>query len=589
MRDPKDLTHLLNAAPMSRRYLLQRAALLGVSMPIFGSLLAACETDDDDDDVVDDDDPAVEPDDDVDDDVDDVEPDDDVDDDEPVDDDDRYGGRVILMGHHPIESLHPDDDGPTVTWTSINNIHEPLIDIDHAYELEMLLATDYEISDDGMTYTLTLREGVLFHDGEPFTSEDVKYTYDWYMDPDNAAITAADFEAVDNVEAPDDLTVVVNMESPDASFLRNGLNAMIVASHQLEELGYEGYSADPVGTGPFQLLEWDPDDQTLLGAFEDHWAGRPYIDELQTRIIPEGSVRVLELETGGADSSIWMVGVDDALRMHDEADELGITSYQTIATACNHFPMNNTYDQFQERDVRRAMMHAIDRDQVIESVFAGAAVKATANISPAIDEFYEPDVVDYPYDPDLAVEILEDAGWELNDDGIREKDGVELSWESIVLTGDEARRPEAEMVTEFLSQVGMNMEIFENPQGSTPMREGEAAMALYNWTYGGGNGEPDARVTLHSEGGNNFSHYSNPEMDELLEEGVRESDPAARREIYSQVQQLFAEDVPFLFMMYWDWYNQWNQRVQGLADPADVLSGSNMYRSSQMRQIWIEE
>lgn len=598
MQEKRDLAQLLQATPMSRRYLLQRAAILGVSMPIFGSLIAACEVDDEDgvDDDTDDEDtdeeePAADEDEDEDDDeaVDEPDEDDEDEDDEDTDEEGRQGGRLVLLGHHPLESLHPDDDGPTVTWTGINSIHEPLIEVNYAFEVEMVLATDYEISEDGMTYTIQLREGVVFHDGEPFTSEDVKFTFDWYMDEDNAAITAADFEAVDNIEAPDEQTIVVNMASPDASFLRLGMNAMIVASHHHEELGYEGYSADPIGTGPFQLLEWNPDDHTLVGAFEDHWDGRPYIDEIDIRVVPEGSVRVLELETGGADSSIWMVGVDDAIRMHEEGEELGIVSYKTVSTACNHFPMNNTYEQFQERDVRRAMMHAIDRDQVIESVFAGAAVKATANLSPALEEWYEPDVVEYPYDPDLAVEILEEAGWELNDDGIREKDGVELSWESIVLTGDEARRPEAEMVTEFLSQVGMNMEIFENPQGSTPMREGEAAMALYNWTYGGSNGEPDARVTLHSDGGNNFSHYSNPDMDELLEEGVREADPAARAEIYSEVQKLFAEEVPFIYMMYWDWYNQWNQRVQGLPSPDEVLAGSQLYSSTMTRKIWIEE
>ncbi len=598
MRDSHDLAHLLQATPMSRRYLLQRAAMLGVSLPIFGSLLAACEFDDEDDDVVDDDtdddEPAVDPDDD--------EPDDDeVDDDEPVDDTDdedvddepdtdgQQGGRLILLGHHPLESLHPDDDGPTVTWTGINAIHEPLIGIDHAFELEMVLATDYEISDDGMEYTLTLRDGVLFHDGEEFTAEDVKFTYDWFMDEDNAAITAADFVSVDEVEVVDDHTVVVHMAEADSSFLRNGLNAMIVASHHHEELGYEAYSADPIGTGPFQLVEWDPDDHTLVEAFEDHWDGRPHLDEIDIRVVPEGSVRVLEIETGGADSSIWMVGVDDAVRMHEEADDIGIVSYQTSSVSCNHFPMNNTRDQFSEVEVRRAMMHAINRPQVIDSVFAGAATLATANLAPALEQWYEPDVREYEFDPDLANEMLDEAGWEMNGDGVREKDGVALEWECIVLTGDEARRPEAEMVTEFLSQVGMNMQIVENPQGSTPMREGTADMALYNWTYGGTNGEPDARVTLHSDGGNNFSHYSNAEMDELLEEGVREPDPEARAEIYSQVQQLFAEEVPFLYMMFWDWFNQWTQRVHGLPEPDEVTAGSNLYRNTQLRQLWIEE
>lgn len=599
MRDPKELVQMLPAS-MSRRHLLQRAALLGLSMPVVGSLLAACSVDEEDDDPAvddpiddpDDDEPAADPDD--------EDPVDDTDDDEPVDDTDepdddepdtegQTGGRLILLGHHPLESLHPDDAGPTVTWTGINAIHEPLISVDHAFEIEMVLATDYEVSDDGMEYVVTLREGVTFHDGEDFTADDVVFTFEWYMDEDNAAITAADFVSVDTVEATDDHTVTVAMAEPDASFLRGGLRAMIVASHHHEDLGYEGYSADPIGTGPFALVEWDPDDHTLVEAFEDHWDGRPNVDEIDIRVIPEGSVRVLEIETGGADSSIWMVGVDDAVRMHEEADELGIVSYQTSSVSLNMFAMNNTRDYFAEREVRQAMMYAIDRDLVIDSVFAGAAVKATANLAPALEEYYEPDVQEYPFDPDMAVEILEEAGWELNDDGIREKDGVLLEWECIVLTGDEARRPEAEMVQEFLNQIGFNMQIIENPQGSGPMQDGSGDMALYNWTYGGTQGEPDARVTLSSGGGNNFNHYSSEEMDELLSDGVREPDPAVRAEIYSEVQQLFAEDVPCLFIMYWDWFNQWGQRVHGLPSPDEVTAGSNLYRNTALRQLWIEE
>ncbi len=588
MTERRNLSEMLTFTGISRRTLLQRTALLGLTAPFAGALLAACEFDDDgavvDDD--DDDEPAVDPDDDDDDEPD---VDDDTDDADDAPDDDQYGGRIRLMGHHSIDTLHPDDDGATVEWTAINLIHEPLIEIDHTYDFEYLLATDYEISDDGMTYTVAIREGVLFHDGEPFSAHDVKYTYDWFMDEENAAITAAEFVSVDSVEVEDDHTLIINMAEPDASMLRRAFTAMIVPEHYHEEVGYDEHSANPIGTGPFQLVEWEPDSHTLVGAFEDHWDGRPYVDEVEIRIVPEGSVRVLELETGGADSSIWMVGVDDALRMHDEADQLGIVSIETIRSTLNHFPINNTIPQFEDREVRQAMMHAIDRDQVIESVFAGAAVKATANIAPKIEEFYEPDVKEYPYDPDMAIELLEEAGWVEGDDGIREKNGERLEWECLVITGDEARRPQAEMVAEYLSQVGMNMQISENPDTSGPMREGSADMALFNWGYGGGSGEPDARVVLSSDGGNNFNHYSSTEMDELLEQGVQEADLEARQEIYSQVQKLFAEDVPCIFFSHWEWYNQWNLRVQGLPDAGDVQWGHQLYRSGVLRNVWIEE
>jgi peptide/nickel transport system substrate-binding protein len=594
MRDPRDLAHLLQATPMNRRFLLQRAAVLGVSLPIFGSLLAACGEDEDDDPGTTDDtddtadtDPADAPDD-EDEEIDTDDADDTADTDDEVDDTDddageaQTGGTLVLLGHQSLESLHPDDAGPTVTWSITRNIHDGLLAVDEYFEIENELASDYEISDDGLEYRLILEEGVLFHDGEEFTAEDVVYTYDWYRDPDSAAITAADFLEVDTVEAEDDYTVVVHMARPDASFLRRGLVAMIVPAHYHEEVGYEQYSGSPIGTGPYQLVEWVPDDFTLVEAFEDHWRGRPNIDQVEMRVIPEASVRAIEIETGGADSSVWSLNVDDNARLLEEPD---LTSYVTYSTAVNNFPINNEIPQFQDRETRQAFMHAIDRQRLIDDVFAGAAVIANANLSPALEEWYDPDIPEYEYDPERAEELLEEAGWVMGDDGVRERDGDRLSWTCYVISGDEARRPEAEMVSEMLSQVGAEMAIQEIPTFGDLMRAGEGEMGLHNWTYGGNNGEPDARSLLHSDGGNNFNRYSSPEMDELLERGVEEVDPEVRREIYREVQQLFAEDVPTLFMMYWDWYNFWSPRVQGLPD--DVLNGSNLYR--RVRELWIEE
>jgi peptide/nickel transport system substrate-binding protein len=595
MQERRYLQSLIMATTLNRRQLMQRAALLGVSMPIFGSLIAACEIDEEDDDVVDDtaddDEPAVDPDDDPDDDVDDTdddepvdEPDDEdpVDDAEDVDDEDRYGGRMIAMGHHSIDSLHPDDTGQTVAWAAITQIHDGLVAVDENYEIELELATDYEISDDGLEYTIELRDDVLFHDGEEFNAEDVKYSYEWYMDPDNAAISGADFESVDGIEVTDDYSLVINMDQPDSSFLRRGMLVGIMPEHYHSEVGYDGHSGEPIGTGPYQLVEWNPDDFTLLEAFEDHWRGRPYIDEFEVRIVPEGSVRVLELETGGADTSIWVAGTDDEVRLVEEPH---LTSYVTAALAVNNFPMNNTRPQFEDRRVRQALMYALDREQMIETIFVGAATLATANLAPTLDEWYEPDVQQYEYDPDRAIELLEEAGWEEGDDGIRENNGERLEWECLVFVGDEVRRPQAEMAVEYWSAIGAEVSIREVSAASAEMRDGSGDMALHNWTYGGAQGEPDARTVLQTGGGNNFTHFSNDEMDELLEQGVAEVDPEARREIYSQVQQLFAEEVPTLFMMHWDWFNHFNERIQGLPD--DVQSGSNLYL--KVREMWIQE
>jgi peptide/nickel transport system substrate-binding protein len=595
-----DRRSMLQGTEISRRDLVKRGAVLGVSMPVMGSLIAACDVDDDEldddpggvepapdddaDDVPDDDAEPAEDDPDVDDADDADEPDDD--DAEDPDDDDRYGGRMILMAHGVVDSLHPDDAGPYVEYSTINNICEPLLAVTETHEIEPTLATDYDVSDDGLTYTLQLREDVVFHDGEPFTAGDVKYTYDWYMDTDNASLMYADFRSVDSVEVDGDYTVIVNMAEPDISLLRLGLHRFIFPEHYHEEVGYEGFSAEPIGTGPFRVIDWTPDEHTIMEAFEDHWAGRPYLDELEVRVIPEPSVRALELETGGADSPIWPLGFDDALRLQDMTDE--IQTIQTTSFPVNHFPINNEIPQFDDPRVRQALMYAINREVVAENVYAGAAAVAHSCFPPALEEYYADDLYQYEFDPDRARELLDEAGWVENGDGIRERDGELWEWTCAVGQGDEARRPHAEMVSEFVSEIGGQMNITEVPSTGAHMREG-GDMALFNWNYGGWEGEPDARIGLSTGGGDNYSHYSNEEMDELLAEGVRLTEVEDRQEVYRRVQELFVEEVPFLYQTYWDWFNQFSIRVQGLPDEADVVHGTKLYRSGLVRQYWLSE
>ena len=585
---------------VSRRDFLKRSVVMGASVPIVASLLAACGGDDDDDDDDDDGDSgssdptpttvrsvpttgiagqdatATE------------EP---SDGDEPTateesgdggDGEGMQGGTLVLMGHHEISSLSPDDAGPTVHWVIVTQIHNALVELDAWYVLQPTLAESFEVSDDGSVYTFTLADGVTFHDGEAFTSEDVKYTFDFYADPENAMLTASDFAGIVSIDTPDDLTVAITLEGPNAAFLANAGQAFIVPEHHHGAIGEDAYKSDPIGTGPFMLSEYRAAEFTEVVAFEDHFRGRPLLDAIREKIVPEPSVRAIELETGEADSSVWALVVEDNIRLQESGE---FTTYQTSSTAVNHFPMNNERPYFADREVRRALMYALDRDLIVEELWQGLAVKATANISPALDFYYEPDVTEYPYDPDMAAQVLEDAGWVEGSDGVREKDGVKLEWTLAVIAGDQARRPEAEFAQESWNAIGCNVSIEDTTGASRGMRDGTHDMALYNWTYGGGSGEPDGSNTLRSDALNNFSKYKNPQMDELLDAGLAETDPDARREIYSQIQKLVSEDVPFVYVKYWDWFNFYNKRVKGLPD--SVLAGSQLYNAAYT--MWIEE
>ena len=409
----------------------------------------------------------------------------------------KQGGMLVVMGHEGVDGLSPDYTGPTVNWACITQIHNAMVEMDPWFEYQPTLADSYEISDDGMTYTFKLHEGVPFHDGEMFSSADVKYTMEYYANPDNAMTTGSDFVSIDTVDAPDDNTVVITLKSPNAAFLTQGASAFIVPKHIHEPMGDEEYSRQPIGTGPFKLSDYNPASHVEMEAFEDHFRGRPHLDAYRLNTVPEPSVRAIALETGEADSSVWSLSTDDNVRLRDSGDFwVSVTS----STAVNHMPMDFTSDQFKEKEVRQALMWAIDRDTIVNDIWRGLAVKATTNFSPALAYYHDDSgVAKYDYDPEKAKQILDDAGWTVGSDGIREKNGVKLEWTCAIIAGDQARRPIAEAVQQWVSEIGCKMEIVESTSNIQSMRDHVNQMSLYNWTYGGSGGDPDATSTLHSD------------------------------------------------------------------------------------------
>jgi len=496
------------------------------------------------------------------------------------------GGTLVLIGHHEIASLHPDEatDGPTVHWVMVTQMFNALVEQDENFQFFPVLAEAMPtVSEDGLTYTFKVRTGVKFHNGQDLTSADVKYTYEWYMNPDNAAINAANFSAIASVEAPDPTTVVVTLKEPYAPFLGRVAGTFIVPRADHEAKGKEGFGAAPVGTGAFKMKEWNAAAFTVVERFDEHFRGAPNLDAVRLNVVPEPAQRTIGLETGEADSSVWTLVTEDHLRL--EQDDR-FKTFVTSATAINHFPLNNKNPKLSDKRVRQAMMFAIDRQAIIDDIWQGTATLATANLSPALAQFYNPDVAQYPYDPARAATLLDEAGWVLNGD-VREKDGEPLSFTCTTITGDSTRRGEAEIVQQYLAEAGIQMNLEEAPVATIleQMRAGQMDAAVFNWTYGGGFGDPDDGGTLASDGASNYSHFENARVDELLTQGRLEIDPEARKAIYNEIQTIVADEVPFLFMMFWDWYTFFNTRVKGL--PETIQTADPVYIHAY--EWWIQE
>ncbi len=494
------------------------------------------------------------------------------------------GGTFITIGHHDVSTLSPDNDGETVIWAVVRQIHDSLYIVNDQYELEPVLAESYEPSADGRTYTFRLRQGVTFHNGDPFTSADVKYTYDWIKDPANASTRAGLLDLLESVETPDDYTVIFNLADADVTFMVQAAVLMIYPSTYHAEVGEDAYSGAPVGTGAFKLgesSEWVPAQRTVLEANEEYFRGRPNFDQFQIDIVPEANGRWAALDTGAADNSIWSLNAEDNTLLEESGN---FTVFLTLNNAVNHFVLNNERPVLSDVNVRKALLHATDRQALVDDVFLGQAVLATSNLSPNVETYYNPDVTLYEHDPEAAMALLDEAGWVLGDDGVREKDGERLAFTLAVIQGDTARRPEAELAQQWYLDIGVEMELQEVTDAVAGMIEGTYDAALFNWVYGGGDGEPDARDTLGSDGANNFSHFSNDEVDELLNQGVLELDEAARVDIYARIQEIVAENVPFLYFLHLQGFSFWANSIKGL--PESVLSSDNLYQN--LHKLWKE-
>ena len=480
------------------------------------------------------------------------------------------GGTITWMGHQEVAGLGPNDIGPDVHASMIFNILNPLVHVNHLAETEMILARSVDVAPDGLTYTFALHEGVMFHDGSELTAEDVKYTFETYSQPGN--VVASRFAGMREVEVVDRYTARVHMDAVNAAFLRNACEVPIVPAAYHEEVGVDGFRTAPIGTGAFRLDVWRPAEVTELVAFPDHFRGAPFVDRLRLEVVPEGSVRYIALLTGDADASVWPLSTEDSLDLEANPD---FRLVRTNANSPRFIPLNTQAPALSDRRVRQAMMFALDRQRIVDELESGLGTVATSHLAPH-NPFYNPNVMQYPFDPERARSVLDEAGFIEGADGVRVRDGLRLQFTCTTISGDQARRPMAELSQIFLRAVGIDMQLAEAPVASIleGLREGNLEASLFNWTMGSV-ADPSPEATLLSTGGNNFFSYNNPEMDALILEGLSIADPELRRPIYDRTQEIYAEDVPALTLHYALWLLPFANRMGGL--PEEISSGTPLF------------
>ncbi len=436
------------------------------------------------------------------------------------------------------------------SWV-FTQILEPLITVNQSMEIEPRLATSWEFID-ATRLRFTLRQGVTFHDGTPFNADAVKFTWDRAFNPAQPGRWAALAGPITTVEVVDEFTVDFIASQPYGPMLLTLTMpyTAIVSPTAVQALG-DQFSRAPVGTGPFKFVEWRTNDRIVLEANDDYWRGRPALDQVVFRTVPEEGARMLSLRAGEADMVL--------LPTPSELAELSADSRFQVSGAPGvgvfYLAFNLDREAVQDVRVRHAVAHAIDRELIVEAIIEGGGVLATSVLGAPVFGYKDMRLLElYPYDPERAVELLEEAGYTRGSDGfMRDAAGQVLTLQALPSNGRTLKDREiAETLQEFLRQVGIDvqLDIFEWATTFELMRGATLDYDLNSFTWFTTTG--DADYTMFSNyvstelppASWNRWRYSNPDVDEWLRAARASLDQAERAELYGRVQDQLAIDLP---------------------------------------------
>ena len=426
------------------------------------------------------------------------------------------------------------------------------------------LAEAWSVSDDGLVWTIDLRDDVQWHDGMPFSADDVKFTLDGILDENVRAQFRNSLRDVTSVDVISPMMVTITSGEPIASLpILLAYNVVITPQHILDGQDLNELSdfvRNPIGTGPYKMREIVSGDRVTLDAYEDYHDGRPNIDTLIYKVVPDINSVIAQLRTGELDMGVIEPTNIEALA---DADLNLITALEPNTFALY---LNNTRAPFDDARVRKAFTMAIDRQAIIDQILLGEAIIATSSHSPAFGDFYNDQIEPYPYDVDAAAALMEESGF-IKDGDRWMKDGSPLAVGLMVDKGNPTREQIALVAQQFWQDFGVEVTV-DVVEWSVYIERGNSIPGDYDTRTGWRitAPDPDKTAEYHSEGANNHYGYSNPEVDRLLEEGRQETDHEQRVEIYHELQQELYDDCPMCWMYYPNSILAVNKRVQGVPE-----------------------
>lgn len=468
------------------------------------------------------------------------------------------GGDLVFALDTPVERLDPNVAGALQEARIIRSVFDSLVALDDEGNVVPWLAESWDISEDGLTYTFNLRDDVTFHDGTGFNAEAVCFNFDRIVDPETGSFAAIGLIGpYESCEVEDEFTAAVTLESAYAPFLNHltASRAGMVSPAAVEEMDPADFSVQPVGTGPFVIDSYTQNDRVELVRNDDYdWApasvrhsGPAHLDSITFQIIPDATVRIGSLRSDGADA----IGVvpDTEIEAVQADETLNFISSDTPGATFQLF-FNQENEALVDPDVRRALRAAIDIDTAVEALYFGAFERAWGPLSPVIPGYSESVEGAFEHDPQLAEELLDEAGWEMGDEGIRERDGERLTFRYIEQEPNREKRQDfAEFIRSDLAEIGVEIDFAFQVEGPLVEDRGNRNFDIATLSVSGL--DPDVLSRLYSEEALptpdspnfNLSIVEDEELEDLLRRAGEEADQEARLDLYAEAQDLIIEQV----------------------------------------------
>ncbi|GBF33109.1 oligopeptide ABC transporter OppA [Desulfocucumis palustris] len=426
-------------------------------------------------------------------------------------------------------------------------VFDSLVTSDTGGNIQPALAAEWQSNKDGLAYTFKLRPGAEWHDGKPFTADDVIFSYEYAKS--YPPVSAVDLTGVKKMSAVDDLTILVELIQSDPNFLAGLAGLKIIPRHIWENVTDPLNFVAPgaaVGTGPYRLVDYSKEHGTYrFEASDKFWGEQPRVKVLA--FIP-ASEDILAFEQGEIDR---INITPDVLSRFESNPEYRVMQYETTWAYRLYFNMKNR-PELLSKDLRRALVYAVDRRDLVEKVERGAAVPGNPGVLHPGNELYNPDVPQYPYDRQKAEELLEGLGYqEKADGGVRQNSkGEKLSF---LLLADEGSSRLGELIKQQLALVGVEVrvQVVDQKTRDDRFKNGDYELCING--SGGGESLEEltnlARARATSATGETMG-YKNPGLDSLYSRQEKETDPARRKELMAELQRIVAEEVPKITLYY---------------------------------------